>query len=46
MAPGERVRAAAISSLPTWAMKMTAGSPARAGAPASPTHMARNPDAT
>ena len=29
--PGERVRAAAISSRPTWAMNLTAGSAAAAG---------------
>src|SRR5262249_22163732 len=31
MTPGERVRAAAISSRPTWAMNLTAGSAAAAG---------------
>ena len=45
IAPAERVRAAAISSRPTWAMNTTAGSAARAGAPAIPTHMARSPAA-
>src|SRR5262245_54571435 len=40
---GDRDRAAAISSRPTWAMNTTAGSAARAGVVASATHRARNP---
>src|SRR5262245_59449882 len=38
MTPGERVRAAAISSRPTWAMNLTAGSAAAAGRGAAVSH--------
>src|SRR5947207_10077067 len=36
--PGERERAAAIKSRPTWAMNTTAGSAARAGEAAAAAH--------
>src|SRR5262245_27215273 len=45
MTPGERVRAAAISSRPTWAMNFTAGSAAAAGEGAIVSH-ARHANAT
>src|SRR5262245_4991 len=38
MTPGERVRAAAISSRPTWARNLTAGSVAAAGGGAAVSH--------